>query len=71
VKSTVLILLLYALDAAFKRIFWTAIHITNDELFPVYTCDGEFKQCHDTSIRLPSSWPFAFFDVCIFRIIKK
>ncbi|CAF0778249.1 unnamed protein product [Rotaria sp. Silwood1] len=47
-------------DASFKRIFWTVAGINNNNEFPVYTCDGEFKRCHDTSIRLPFAWPFTF-----------
>ncbi|CAF0807202.1 unnamed protein product [Rotaria sordida] len=49
-------------DASFKRIFWTVTDVNNSSQFPVHTCDSEFKQCHDTSIRLPFAWPFAFFN---------
>jgi len=53
-------------DTSFQRIFWTTVNKTNDRMFLVYTCDNEFKQCQDTSIVLPTAWPFAFFNVCIF-----
>ncbi|CAF1467039.1 unnamed protein product [Adineta steineri] len=49
-------------DAAFKRFFWTANNNNSNELFPVFTCNGQFKQCHDTSIRLPSASLFTFFN---------
>ncbi|CAF1522771.1 unnamed protein product [Adineta steineri] len=49
-------------DAAFQRIFWTADNIDSNGLSPVFTCNGEFKQCHDTSIRIPSASLFAFFN---------
>ena len=52
-------------EPLFKRIFWTTNNQTHPNLFFVYTCDNQFKQCYDTSIVLPSAWPFAFFDVCI------
>ncbi|CAF3309320.1 unnamed protein product [Rotaria socialis] len=49
-------------DASFKRLFWTVSNMKNDKQFSVYTCDSNFKQCHDTSIRLTSAWLFAFFN---------
>ena len=50
-------------DANFQRLFWTASNISQHELYPVFTCDQQFQQCHDTSVRLPMPWPFAFFNV--------
>lgn len=60
----------FVLDASFKRVFWTVSGATNGNKFPVYTCDSNFNRCYDTSIRLPSMWPFSFFNVRIFYLRK-
>jgi hypothetical protein len=54
---------LVCIDTNFRRIFWTVANISHDELYPVFTCDHQFLQCHDTRVHLPSPWPFAFFNV--------
>lgn len=52
-----------ASDITFQRIFWTTAPIPTDQHFTLYTCNGQFQQCHDTFVRLPVSWPFTFSDV--------
>jgi hypothetical protein len=49
-------------DPIFKRIFWTTVNKTHENLFFVHTCDNEFRNCLDTSVILPAAWPFAFFN---------
>ena len=50
-------------DNTFKRIIWTTVNRTHQEVLLVHTCQNEFKKCFDTRIVLQTLGPFVFFNV--------
>ncbi|CAF1368182.1 unnamed protein product [Adineta ricciae] len=59
-------------DSLFERVFWTEADGYDGQHFSVFTCNNQFKQCHNTSFRLPTSISFGFFnDALLYSTLTK